>query len=230
MRSPPLRNELEIDLPPVVNGAPVDPAAAIASLSDSVAGGEAPSPLTGPDTGAAAVDPSATPPVSAPPVVKRGPGRPPKADKKNETITGARLKDLRKDEINVLLTEKTRELEATRAKNIELNLELERSKLASSVETKSEIDDAISEMVGGAVDIASGLAVATWGPPAAVSSEQRSRVVTPVARVAKLYLGAHAKYSPEAAALLAVLAVVSEKYADITLAAQPKRLALAADA
>jgi hypothetical protein len=62
------------------------------------------------------------------------------------------------------------------------------------------------------------MAAAKYGPAARINSTQKEQLATAWNRVAVIYLGSYAEYSPVAAALLATVAVVAEKYVDVQLA------------
>jgi len=91
--------------------------------------------------------------------------------------------------------------------------------LIGDVKSSEVIDDSIHEACGFAAETLGNMAAAKWGPAARINVTQKEQLATAWIRVAKLYLGAHAQYSPVAAALLATVAVAGEKYVDVTLAA-----------
>jgi hypothetical protein len=157
------------------------------------------------------------------PEAKRGPGRPPGSGKPFEkkprprgdaTLTAKELENLRKAEITALYQQSIREIKA-----LEEKLEDAQTRVViGSVHQSEVIDDSIHEACGFAAESAANMAAAKWGPAARINDKQKEQLATAWARVAKLYLGAHAQYSPVAAALLATVAVVGEKYVDVQLA------------
>jgi len=167
---------------------------------------------------------------------KRGPGRPPGTGKpfqKKErprgdaTLTAKELDQLRKTEVATLLLAEQRKTKALEEK-------LEDARLRATigdVKNSETIDDAIHEACGFAAETLGNVAAAKWGPAARINDKQKEQLATAWSRVAKLYLGAHAHYSPVAAALLATVAVAGEKYVDVQLAgAAPSRPSLVSSA
>jgi hypothetical protein len=86
------------------------------------------------------------------------------------------------------------------------------------VKQSAEIDDALHDACGFAVESVANMAAAKWGPAARINPTQKEQLATAYTRVAVIYLGQYAEYSPIAAALLATVAVVAEKYVDVQLA------------
>jgi len=155
---------------------------------------------------------------------KRGRGRPPGTGGKftkaprprgDATLTARELEQLRKSEITALYAQAQREKRA-----LEEKLEDAQTRAVIGDANHSEvIDDSIYEACGFAAESAANMAAAKWGPAARINDKQKEQLATAWSRVAKLYLGAQAQYSPVAAALLATVAVVGEKYVDVQLAA-----------
>lgn len=156
---------------------------------------------------------------------KRGPGRPPGAGKPFQrkdrprgdgTLTAKELDALRKSEITALYGQAVRDIKA-----LEEKLEDAQTKaLIGNVQHSEVIDDAMKDACGFAVDSVANMAAAKFGPAARINSTQREQLTTAYTRLAKIYLGAHAQYSPIAAALLATVAVVAEKAVDVKLASE----------
>jgi hypothetical protein len=162
---------------------------------------------------------SSTPPVEE----KRGRGRPPGAGKPFEkkprprgdaTLTKKELETLRKAEVTALYEQAVRDKKA-----LEEKLEdAQTAALIGSVKHNEQIDDALKDACGFAVETVANMAAAKYGPAARINSTQKEQLATAWNRVAVIYLGSYAEYSPVAAALLATVAVVAEKYVDVQLA------------
>jgi len=210
----------ELAPPPVeiVDESPIgDPAKALEPVTGDLSGGGADTPPRGLEGDpASSIIPTPTP-------EKRGPGRPPGAGKLFEkkprprgdaTLTAKELENLRKaDAITLLLAEQRK------TKALEEKLEDARLRATiGDVKTSEVIEDSLHEACGFAAESAANMAAAKWGPAARISDKQKEQLATAWARVAKEYLGEHAKYSPIAAALLAPVAIVGEKYVDVQLA------------
>lgn len=209
------------DLPPVeiVDEKPIGDAAK--ALESQVAGdlsdGGADTLPTGPEGDPANSSTPATTPE------KRGPGRPPGAGKPFEkkprprgdaTLTKKELETLRKAEITALYEQEVRANKALQEK-----LEDAQTKaLIGSVKHNEQIDDALKDACGFAVETVANMAAAKYGPAARINSTQKEQLAVAWNRVAVIYLGRYAEYSPVAAALLATVAVVAEKYVDVQLA------------
>jgi hypothetical protein len=160
---------------------------------------------------------------SATPPEEKKRGRPPGSGKPFEkkprprgdaTLTAKELDQLRKNEVATLLLAEQRKTKALEEK-------LEDAQLRATIHTaeRSEvIDDSITDACGFAAETLGNMAAAKWGPAARINDKQKTELATAWSRVAKLYLGQHAQYSPVAAALLATVAVVGEKYVDVQIA------------
>lgn len=173
-----------------------------------------------PSAAAPAGDPATS---SSPPAEKRGPGRPPGTGKpfqKKErprgdaTLTAKELEQLRKTEVATLLLAEQRKSKALEERLQDVQLQA----TINTAEKSEVIDDSIHEACGFAAETLGNMAAAKFGPAARINEKQKEELARAWSRVAKEYLGAHAKYSPVAAALLATVAVIGEKYVDVQLA------------
>lgn len=161
--------------------------------------------------------------ATAPAPEKRGPGRPPGAAKPFEkkprprgdsTLTAKELENKRKAEIATLYEQAIRDNKALTEK-----LEDAQTKaLIGSVKHSEQIDDALKDACGFAVETVANMAAAKFGPAARINATQKEQLAVAWNRVAVIYLGSYAEHSPLAAALLATVAVVTEKYVDVHLA------------
>lgn len=203
--------------PDIVDEQPIGNAVkALGSGAGDLAGGDADTSPRGPVS-----DPADS--SSAPTTEKRGPGRPPGKGKPFEkkprprgdsTLTAKELENLRKADITALYAQAIRDNKALEEK-------LEDAKTAAlvgSVQHNEQIDDALHDACGFAVESVANMAAAKFGPAARINSTQKEQLATAYTRVAVIYLGSYAEYSPIAAALLATVAVVAEKYVDVQLA------------
>lgn len=155
---------------------------------------------------------------------KRGRGRPPgsggkfkKAERPrgDATLTAHELEKMRKDGVAALLLQAQRDNKALEEKLADANVRA----AVGDIQKSSVIDDSITEACGFAAETLGNMAAAKWGPAARINPKQKEELARAWSRVAKLYLGEHAQYSPLAAALLATVAVAGEKYVDVQLAA-----------
>jgi hypothetical protein len=215
-----VKEESEVPLAPIVDEPPIGDAAKAleqAAPAGDLSSGGADTPTAGLEGDPAS---SIAPPSQS---EKRGRGRPPGAGKPFEkkprprgdaTLTARELENLRKADAITLL-----QAEQRKTKALEEKLEDARLRATiSDVKTSEVIDDSLHEACGYTAEAIANMAAAKFGPAARISEKQKEQLATAWTRVAKEYLGEHAKYSPLAAALLATIAVAGEKYVDIQLA------------
>lgn len=204
------RTDLELDLPPIVDeSASADPAAAAESLE--LAGGDGDG---SPDT-PEGVSSSTEPPAPSDEKKTAGKGKPlfqakPRGD---GTYSANDFEKMRKD----ALVAHALDLQRKNRAHTERIEDLIRTTAIGGTPNGDLLDESIRDGVAAAVDTASNLAATKFGPAARLTSEQRACLVTPWTRVAKLYLGQYAQYSPLAAAALATVGVASEKWVDIQI-------------
>ena len=205
---PEVPDEMSVEIPAV------DPAAAIAALDaadpEKQPGGGAGDVEGGQPTGRG-VDPeteSIIPPASSSKAKKQQPPKGVPRARGDARLSTTQLKDLRKDELLVLLKDRDQQLHATREKLEDMAAKVQ---VAGSIQGEL-INESITEAVAATIDVVGNFAAMQWGPACQVTREDHAKLDLPWTRVAKLYLGQHAQYSPLAAALLATVSVAADKY------------------
>lgn len=160
-----------------------------------------------PGQGTARESDPADPPASSSPKKKQPPKATPRA-RGDARLSGTQLKELRKDELLVLIKDRDQQLHAARERIEDLAGKVQ---VASSVQGEL-INESITEAVAATIDVVGNFAEMQFGPACRVTKEDHEKLDLPWTRVAKMYLGQHSQYSPLAAALLATVSVAAEKY------------------